>query len=65
MPSMIFGRKTGNMIFMFDTMNRIERMLKEISYTDHLQSESDYGIKNKFKNFKLYLIMTNEREDMS
>jgi hypothetical protein len=60
MSNMTIGRKTGDVIIMVDTMNNIARMLKEISYTDYLQSKLDYGNKKVFKNFKLYLIMEDE-----
>jgi hypothetical protein len=50
--------KTGVVINLDNIAKKnVETLLNEISYTDHLQCELDYGNKNVFKNFKLFLIM--------
>jgi len=56
-------------IILFDTSkeSKIDRMLKEIAFTDHLQTELDHGNENVLENFKLGLVMevTNQKEDLS
>jgi hypothetical protein len=57
----VVGRKIGALINLDNIAKKnIETILNEISYTDHLQCELDYGNKNVFKNFKLFLVMEPE-----